>query len=182
MTTIDTVVAVPLQAGYQGPTYRDLTVVAILATDPMLVVVPAASAFRTIGELVEHARHNPGRLKLATNAAGGEDHIFGGMIERATGARFSYVHTKGGAEAMNENGTPVDLHDDVDDEDRGGEPAASQPEAAAATRPAQRPDAAVAAATTAAVATAPPATLPTSSSPTTTTESVAATGPGRSAE
>jgi putative tricarboxylic transport membrane protein len=110
MTTIDTVVAVPLQAGYQGPTYRDLTVVAILAMDPMLVVVPAASAFRTIGELVEHARQNPGRLKLATNAAGGEDHIFGGMIEHATGARFSYVHTKGGAEAMqNAMGGHVDL-------------------------------------------------------------------------
>lgn len=110
MTTIDTVLSVPLQRAYTGPTYRDLTHVAILAFDDMLVVVPAASPFRSIDELVAHAKANPGRVTLATNAAGGEDHIFGGMIERATGARFSYVHTRGGAEAMqNVMGGHVDV-------------------------------------------------------------------------
>lgn len=100
MTAIDSLVSVPLQPDYQGPTYRDLTVVAILALDDMLVVVPAASPFRTIDELTAFARANRGKLKLATNAAGGEDHIYGGLIEAATGAKFTYVHTRGGAEAM----------------------------------------------------------------------------------
>ena len=110
MTTIDTLLAVPLQPSYTGPSYRDLTIVSILALDDMLVVVPATSAFRTIDELVAHAKANPGRVKLATNAAGGEDHIFGGMIERATGAKFTYVHTRGGAEAMqNVMGGHVDV-------------------------------------------------------------------------
>jgi putative tricarboxylic transport membrane protein len=100
MTMIDTAVAVPLQAAYTGPSYKDLSVVAVLALDDMLVAVPARSAFQTIDDLVAHAKAHPGKLTLATNAAGGEDHIFGGMIERATGARFTYVHTRGGAEAM----------------------------------------------------------------------------------
>lgn len=100
MTIIDTVVSVPLQPDYKGPTWRDLTIVAILALDDMLIVVPAASPFETIDELIAHAKANPGKLKLATNAAGGEDHIYGGLIEAATGARFTYVHTRGGAEAM----------------------------------------------------------------------------------
>ena len=110
MTMIDTAVAVPLQPGYTGPSYRDLTVVALLALDDMLVVVPAKSPFRTIDDLVNHAKGNPGKVTLATNAAGGEDHIFGGMIERAIGTRFSYVHTRGGAEAMqNVMGGHVDV-------------------------------------------------------------------------
>jgi putative tricarboxylic transport membrane protein len=100
MTLIDTVIAVPLQPDYKGPTWRDLTVVAILALDDMLVVVPAASPFETIEELIAHAKAHPGKLKLATNAAGGEDHIYGGLIEAAAGVKFTYVHTRGGAEAM----------------------------------------------------------------------------------
>jgi putative tricarboxylic transport membrane protein len=109
MTTIDTALAVPLQPAYTGPSYRDLSIVAVLALDDMLVVVPAKSAFRTIDDLVSHAKAHPGKVTLATNAAGGEDHIFGGMIERATGARFTYVHTRGGAEAMqNVMGAHVD--------------------------------------------------------------------------
>jgi putative tricarboxylic transport membrane protein len=110
MTTIDTVLAVPLQPGYTGPSYRDLTVVSILALDDMLVVVPAKSPYQTIDDLMAEAKAHPGKLKLATNAAGGEDHIFGGMIEQATGAKFTYVHTRGGAEAMqNVMGSHVDI-------------------------------------------------------------------------
>jgi putative tricarboxylic transport membrane protein len=110
MTMIDTALAVPLQPAYAGPSYRDLTVVAVLALDDMLVVVPSKSRFKSVDDLVAFAKANPGKVTLATNAAGGEDHIFGGMIERATGARFSYVHTRGGAEAMqNVMGGHVDV-------------------------------------------------------------------------
>jgi putative tricarboxylic transport membrane protein len=110
MTTIDTALAVPLQTAYAGPSYRDLSIVAVLALDDMLVVVPANSRFQTIDDLIAHAKAQPGKVTLATNAAGGEDHIFGGMIERATGARFTYVHTRGGAEAMqNVMGAHVDV-------------------------------------------------------------------------
>jgi putative tricarboxylic transport membrane protein len=100
MTMMDSMVSVPLQPGYTGPTYRDLTVLAILATDSALIAVPAASPFKTVDELLAHAKANPGGLKLATSAAGGEDHIFGGLIQAATGVAFSYVHTRGGSEAM----------------------------------------------------------------------------------
>jgi putative tricarboxylic transport membrane protein len=110
MTTIDTVLAVPLQPAYAGPSYRDLSIIAVLALDDMLVVVPTKSGFQTIEELVAHAKAHPGKVTLATNAAGGEDHIFGGMIERATGVQFTYVHTRGGAEAMqNVMGGHVDV-------------------------------------------------------------------------
>jgi putative tricarboxylic transport membrane protein len=69
MTMIDTAIAVPLQPAYAGPSYKDLTVVAVLALDDMLVVVPAKSAFKAIDDLVAHAKAHPGKVTLATNAA-----------------------------------------------------------------------------------------------------------------
>lgn len=110
MTMMDSMVSVPLQRGYTGPTYRDLTIIAVLARDNPVIVVPRASPFQTFEDLLAQAKANPGRLKLATSAAGGEDHVFGGLIESATGAKFTYVHTRGGAQAMqNLVGGHVDL-------------------------------------------------------------------------
>ena len=92
---------------------------------------------------------------------------------RRRGRRGGRRRRKGGAEAVNESGAPVDLHDDVDDEDRADEqgterPARSAPRspsdvAPAAVRPAQRREpvtepAAAAAATE--VRAAPMGTLP----------------------
>jgi putative tricarboxylic transport membrane protein len=76
----------------------------------MLVVVPKKSAFQTIEDVIAAATAHPGRVKLATESAGGVDHIFGGLIERATGVKFTYVHTRGGSEAMqNVIGGHVDI-------------------------------------------------------------------------
>lgn len=100
MTTIDAAVSVPLQPDYKGFSIKDFTVVATLAMDDFLVVVPAKSPFNTIEDLIKFAKANPKKLKLATAAAGGEDHVFGSIIEKAAGIQFEYVHTKGGAEAM----------------------------------------------------------------------------------
>jgi putative tricarboxylic transport membrane protein len=100
LTVNDSIVTVPLQPGYRGPTHRDLTIIAILARDDFLVVVPVDSPHRTVGGLLEYASANPGRLKLATAAAGGEDHIFGYLLEKAAYAQFSYVHADGGSAAI----------------------------------------------------------------------------------
>ena len=110
MIIADPVLTVPLQPAYTGPSYRDLTVVAVLTLDDMLVVVPRNSEFKTIEDVIAVAKAKPGRVTLATESAGGVDHIFGGMIEKATGARFTYVHTRGGAEALqNVMGGHVDV-------------------------------------------------------------------------
>lgn len=100
MTINDSIISVPLQANYTGPTYKDLTILAIMGRDDFLVVVPANSPYKTIEELVAFAKANPGKLKLSTAAAAGEDHVFGGLVEKASGAKFTYVHANGGAEAM----------------------------------------------------------------------------------
>jgi putative tricarboxylic transport membrane protein len=110
VTLNDALVSLALQPGYTGPTVKDVRIVALIALDDELIVVPSASRFKTIQEVITEARANPRTLTLATEASGGGDHILGGLIELATGARFSYVHTRGGAEAMQHvSGGHVDL-------------------------------------------------------------------------
>jgi putative tricarboxylic transport membrane protein len=110
VTLNDPLVSLGVQPHYTGPTLQDLTLVAILALDEMAIVVPANSRFKTIEEVIAFARANPGKLTFSTESQGGGDHVLGILIERATGASFTYVHTRGGAEAMqNLVGGHVDL-------------------------------------------------------------------------
>jgi putative tricarboxylic transport membrane protein len=110
VTINDSLVSLALQPGYSGPTSKDVRIIALLALDDEVLVVPKASRFATIQQVIEEARAKPRTLTFGTEASGGGDHILGGLIERATGAAFSYVHTRGGAEAMQHvTGGHVDL-------------------------------------------------------------------------
>jgi putative tricarboxylic transport membrane protein len=110
VTLNDPLVSLSFQPGYTGPTLNDVKVVAIVALDDMFIVVPTASRFKKIGDVIAEARVRPRALTFSTEASGGGDHILGGLIERATGAAFTYVHTRGGAEAMQHlTGGHVDL-------------------------------------------------------------------------
>jgi putative tricarboxylic transport membrane protein len=110
VTLNDPLVSLGVQSHYTGPTLRDLTIIAILALDEMAIVVPTKSTFQTIDEIIAFAKAHPGKLTFSTEAQGGGDHVLGILIERATGASFTYVHTRGGAEAMqNLVGGHVDL-------------------------------------------------------------------------
>jgi putative tricarboxylic transport membrane protein len=100
VTLTDPFVTLGLQPGYTGPTVRDVKMVAILALDEMAIVVNASSPFKSIQDVIAYAREHPRALKLATEAVGGGDHILGGLIEQATGVSFTYVHTRGGIEAL----------------------------------------------------------------------------------
>jgi len=88
----------PLQ--HKGlPGYRDFQPVAVLAHDTNAVQVNAASPHRTIHELLDAARSQPGSLTHAFGAFGGTDHIIGYQLAKAAGVRFKYVAFKGGGEA-----------------------------------------------------------------------------------
>jgi putative tricarboxylic transport membrane protein len=80
-----------------------VTPVARLTTEHEVVVVPAASPHRTLGDLLKAFRADPGKVAWAGGSAGGTDHILVGMLARAIGvepSRINYVAFKGGGEAM----------------------------------------------------------------------------------
>src|ERR1700738_2145852 len=75
----------------------------LLATAPMLPV-------RTVQELIDHARQNPGKLTNASSSNGSPGHVGGGLFKYMTGTDIVHVPAKGGAQASNGLiAAPVDL-------------------------------------------------------------------------
>lgn len=67
--------------------------------DPAVVVVGADSPYNTIGELVDFAKANPGKVTLSGAGLFVGHHIAALQIEKSTGAKFAYIPTKGGGAA-----------------------------------------------------------------------------------
>ncbi|MBK8063503.1 MAG: tripartite tricarboxylate transporter substrate binding protein [Betaproteobacteria bacterium] len=80
-----------------------VTPVARLTSEYLVVVVPAGSPHKNMGDLVRALKDNPGKVSWGGGSAGGSDHILAGMIAKASGvdpARVNYVAFKGGGEAI----------------------------------------------------------------------------------
>jgi putative tricarboxylic transport membrane protein len=80
-----------------------VTPIARLTTEYEVIVVPANSPHKTIGDLVKAFKAEPGKVAWGGGSAGGTDHILVGLIAKATGAdpsKINYVPFKGGGEAI----------------------------------------------------------------------------------
>ncbi len=79
-----------------------VTPVARLTSEWEVIVVPANGP-KTMKELVEKFKANPGSVSWGGGSAGGTDHILAGMLAKAVGvepAKVNYVPFKGGGEAV----------------------------------------------------------------------------------
>jgi len=80
-----------------------VTPIARLTTEYEVIVVPANSPHKTIGDLVKAFKADPGKVSWGGGSAGGTDHILVGLVAKATGAdatKINYVPFKGGGEAI----------------------------------------------------------------------------------
>lgn len=80
-----------------------VTPVARLTGDPLVVVVPAASEIQSIDDLLAAIRADVGGTIWAGGSAGGADHILAGLITEAAGGdlgQLNYVAYSGGGEAL----------------------------------------------------------------------------------
>jgi putative tricarboxylic transport membrane protein len=80
-----------------------VTPIARLTTEYEVIVVPANSPHKTIGDLVKAFKAEPGKVAWGGGSAGGTDHILVGLIAKAVGAdpsKINYVPFKGGGEAI----------------------------------------------------------------------------------
>ncbi len=80
-----------------------VTPLARLTEEYMVVVVPAASPHKTMKDLVDAFKAKPGSISWGGGSAGGSDHILAGFIAQAVGieaAKVNYVPFKGGGEAV----------------------------------------------------------------------------------
>lgn len=80
-----------------------VTPIARLTGEYLTVVVPAASPFQSMKDLIEALKKDVGSVSWAGGSAGGSDHILAGLIAKAAGVdpiKVSYVAFAGGGEAM----------------------------------------------------------------------------------
>lgn len=90
--------------------YRDFTLVAGLALDEFVIVVPANSPYRTVRDLIDAARKAPKMVKIGGTSAPSIDSIITHLLEKATGVQFNFIAFKSGGEVMtNLLGSHIDV-------------------------------------------------------------------------
>ncbi len=85
---------------------EDTTPIARLTEEPLVVVVPAASPYKTLKDLVKDVVAKGQGVTITGGSAGGADHILAGLLLEAAGlkgadiaAKLNYVPNSGGGEA-----------------------------------------------------------------------------------
>jgi tripartite-type tricarboxylate transporter receptor subunit TctC len=81
---------------------KDFIAVALIATGPNILVVPASSPFKTLGELIEAARANPGSINFGTSGPGSMSHLGSEMIMRQANIKMVQIPYKGGGLAVSD--------------------------------------------------------------------------------
>ncbi len=81
---------------------NDFTPINIVATVPMVVVVPSALNVNTTIELIEYAKRNGGQLSFGTSGTGSSQQLAGILFANATGINLTHVPYKGGSAALND--------------------------------------------------------------------------------
>jgi putative tricarboxylic transport membrane protein len=84
-------------------TLRDVTPIARLIGEYEVIVVPTASRFRTLTDLVNAFRQRPGSIAWGGGSAGGTDQILAGLIADAVGVApttINYIAFSGGGEML----------------------------------------------------------------------------------
>jgi putative tricarboxylic transport membrane protein len=79
------------------------TPIARLTSEYNVFVLPAASPFKTMGEVIEQMKKDPASVKWGGGSRGSTEHIAAAMIARAVGvdpAKINYVAFRGGGEAV----------------------------------------------------------------------------------
>jgi tripartite-type tricarboxylate transporter receptor subunit TctC len=83
---------------------RDFTPITRVAQVPNVLVMNAETAQRlnlaSVAALVEHARHNPGRLNYGSGGNGSAGHLAGEMFKTRTGVFMVHIPYAGGAAAQ----------------------------------------------------------------------------------
>ena len=79
---------------------RDYSFIARTSGQTFGVAVPTASQFKTLKDLVDFAKANPGKLTYAHAGVGGATHVGMEEFALAAGIQLNHVPYKGGAEAL----------------------------------------------------------------------------------
>ena len=83
-----------------GYTPRDLVGVTKLTTSPLVLAVNPATGIRSVKELIDAARKDPGKLNYSTSGNGSAPHLGAALFGLLTGTQMTHIPYKGGAPAI----------------------------------------------------------------------------------
>ncbi len=89
---------------------KDFTYIGAVASTPNIVIARRSLGFRTINDLIEHARRHPGELRYGSAGVGTTQHLSGELLALMTGIELTHVPYRGGAYVVQDLlGDRVDL-------------------------------------------------------------------------
>jgi tripartite-type tricarboxylate transporter receptor subunit TctC len=90
----------PLLSNVPYNVEKDFAAVSLISTGPNVLVVRADSEFKSLGEIISHARANPGRLNYGTSGPGSVSHLSAEMLKNIAKIQAVEVPYKGGVLAV----------------------------------------------------------------------------------
>jgi tripartite-type tricarboxylate transporter receptor subunit TctC len=79
---------------------KDFEPVALLASNPQLIVAKNALPAKSLNELIVWLQANPGKASQGTAGVGSPAHVSGAYFQKETGTRFQFIPYRGAAPAM----------------------------------------------------------------------------------
>jgi tripartite-type tricarboxylate transporter receptor subunit TctC len=90
----------PMLLKSAGYTAADFAPVALLTETPMVLVVHPSVQAKTLKELIDLAKANPGKLNYSTGGAGTLPHLTAELFKKLSGTQITHVPYKGGGPAL----------------------------------------------------------------------------------
>jgi len=79
---------------------KDFEPISILGLNPTIIDIHPAQPIRTLKELADYAKANPGRLSYGSSGAGTANHLVGELFKLLTGTEIAHVPYRGAGPAM----------------------------------------------------------------------------------
>lgn len=79
---------------------KDFAPIGMISTSPSVLLVPSASPYRSVRELVDGARAQPGKLNYGSGGVGSSQHLAGANLKKLAGVDVTHIPYKGAAGAM----------------------------------------------------------------------------------
>jgi tripartite-type tricarboxylate transporter receptor subunit TctC len=79
---------------------RDITPVAAINQEPLVMVVNPSVPAQTVGEFISYAMANPSKINMGSGGVGSPSHVFGERFKLVTGINMIHVPYRGGGPLM----------------------------------------------------------------------------------
>jgi len=100
-TSTASMISTPLES--PNPPYdsfKDFLPIGCFGSSPMIFGVAGTSPFKTMAEMVDYAKKNPGKLTCGVTSMGGENHLNFELFKKVAGVNIKIVPYKGTGEAV----------------------------------------------------------------------------------